>query len=180
MTPTTCQRLGHSFKIRLDMIRATTGMQARKAPLSEAVVIRMPMVSQIKQIIGLRMAIRVRGLRFLPLIFSRRRLNRKQRLIKRKAVTKRQEIKARSLTCAVIDLVKIKLSPKRISQVAAAKHPKMIYFSLSHLLNLDFHAYYSTFRKRLHQSEPKKQTSRLASLSYLISYQLRQFRLNQL
>ena len=30
------------------MIRATTGMQARKAPLSEAVVIRMPIVSQIK------------------------------------------------------------------------------------------------------------------------------------
>ena len=48
MTSTTCQRLGHSFKIRLDMIRATTGMQSSKAPLSEAVVIRMPIVSQIE------------------------------------------------------------------------------------------------------------------------------------
>ena len=48
VTPSTCQRLGHSFKIRLDMISATTGMQARTAPLSEAVVIRIPIVSQIK------------------------------------------------------------------------------------------------------------------------------------
>ena len=49
-------------------------------------------------------------------------------MTKKKAVTKRQEIKARPLACAVIDLVNIKLSPKRISQAAAAKHPKMILF----------------------------------------------------
>lgn len=36
------------FRISVEAIRATTGMQARKTPLSEAVVWRIPSVSQVK------------------------------------------------------------------------------------------------------------------------------------
>ena len=50
-----------------DAIRDATGMHARNAPLSEAVVLDIPTVSNIKYITGSRSAIKSSGFIFLPL-----------------------------------------------------------------------------------------------------------------